>query len=114
MSTPPGGGALAGEMTRIKDCSAGLGCFEERLGMGMSGHEQARARPTANCDVGISWEVGIILIAVREKVLFIDRTAGTLSRLMHERAYLRRGSSSTKHSSHPFLLQKVPTTASWA
>ena len=23
-----------------------LGCFEERLGMGMSGHEQARARPT--------------------------------------------------------------------
>lgn len=45
MGTP--GGAHAGrwwpEMTRITDCSAGLGCFEERVG----GHEWARARRTA-------------------------------------------------------------------
>ena len=56
MGTP--GGAHAGqsgqwpewpEMTRIKDCSAGLGCFEERVGM--SGHEQARARQTSTYNV---------------------------------------------------------------
>ena len=45
MGTP--GGAHAGrrwpEMTRITDCSAGLGCFEERVG----GHEWTRARRTA-------------------------------------------------------------------
>ena len=54
MSTPPGGGALAGEMTRITDCSAGLGCFEEEVG----GHERARARRTATyVDTGL--EVGV-------------------------------------------------------
>ena len=31
------------EMTRIKDCSAGLGCFEERVGT--IGHEQDIQRP---------------------------------------------------------------------
>ena len=34
-------------MTRITDCSAGLGYFEERVG----GHEWARARQTATYDV---------------------------------------------------------------
>ena len=54
MGTP--GGAHAGrwwpEMTRITDCSAGLGCFEE----GVGGHEWARARRTATYDVDTSHE----------------------------------------------------------
>lgn len=54
------GGAHAGrwwpEMTRITDCSAGLGYFEERVG----GHEWARVRQTATYDVDTAHEkVGI-------------------------------------------------------
>lgn len=59
------GGAHAGgwwpEMTRITDCSAGLGCFEERVG----GHEWARARqtdrqlPTMLMLVMESWHCGV-------------------------------------------------------
>lgn len=54
MGTP--GGAHAGrwwpEMTRITDCSAGLGCFEE----GVGGHEWARAGRTATYDVDTGHE----------------------------------------------------------
>jgi hypothetical protein len=38
------------EMTRITDCSAGLGCFEERVGM--SGHEQDIQLPMISASHG--------------------------------------------------------------